>query len=42
MNPSKGLSLTTVLLNYSCQKLYLASHLDMFPKKELEQAPQNG
>lgn len=42
MNPSKGLSLRTVLWNYSCQKLYLASHLDTFPKKEWEQAPQNG
>lgn len=42
MNPSKSLSLRTVLLSYSNQKLNLASPLDMFPKKELEQAPQNG
>lgn len=39
MNPSKDVSLRTVLLSYSCQKLYLASQLDMFAKKELEQAP---
>lgn len=42
MNPSKGLSLKTVSPSYACQKLYLASHFDIFPKKELEQAPRTG
>lgn len=42
MNPSKGLCLKTVSPSYTCQKLYLASHFDIVPKKELKQASRTG